>query len=161
MRARPDLWLTMLLVFFVATFGMNFQVTDRADVRGVFHTGAWLFGVASAVFALGALGGALLAARRARPSMRLMLVTAFAFGVLEVATGLMPAFWSFLVMLVPTGMALLMFTTAANSATQLATTPGGARPGDGPVHAGLPGRGAARARRWSAGWPSSSAPGSA
>jgi MFS family permease len=122
-RARPELWLTMLLVFFVATFGMNFQVTTALMSKGVFHTGASLFGLASATFALGALGGALAAARRARPSMRLMLGTAFVFGVLEVATGLMPVFWSFLVMLVPTGMAVLMFTTTANSTTQLATTP--------------------------------------
>jgi MFS family permease len=43
--------------------------------------------------------------------------------VLEVATGLMPVFWSFLAMLVPTGMAVLMFTTAANSTTQLGTMP--------------------------------------
>jgi MFS family permease len=102
-RARPDLWLTLVLVFFVATFGMNFQVTTALMSKGVFGTGASEFGLASAVFALGALGGALAAARRARPSMRLMLTTALAFGLFEVATGLMPVFWSFLVMLVPTG----------------------------------------------------------
>jgi MFS family permease len=122
-RARPELWLTLVLVFFVATFGMNFQVTTALMSKGVFGTGASEFGLASAMFALGALGGALAAARRARPSMRLMLTTALAFGLLEVATGLMPVFWSFLVMLVPTGMAVLMFTTAANSTTQLSTTP--------------------------------------
>ena len=118
-RARPSLWLTLALVFFVATFGMNFQVTTALMSRGVFHTGAGAFGLASTMFAVGALGGALLAARRARPGMRLMLGTALAFGVLEVAAGLMPTFWSFLALLVPTGFALLMFTTTANSATQL------------------------------------------
>jgi MFS family permease len=122
-RARPNLWLTLALVFFVATFGMNFQVTNALMSRGVFHTGAGAFGLASTMFAVGALGGALLAARRARPGMRLLLTTALAFGVLEVATGLMPTFWSFLVLLVPTGLALLMFTTTANSTTQLGTTP--------------------------------------
>jgi MFS family permease len=121
-RARPNLWLTLGLVFFVATFGMNFQVTTALMSRGVFHTGAGAFGLASTVFAVGALGGALLAARRARPGMRLLLTTALAFGVLEVAAGLMPTFWSFLVLLVPTGLALLMFTTTANSTTQLGTT---------------------------------------
>jgi len=54
--------------------------------------------------------------------MALLLVTSFAFSALEVITGLMPYFWSFLLMLVPTGLALLTLTTAANSATQLATT---------------------------------------
>jgi MFS family permease len=110
-------------MFFVATFGMNFQVTTALMSRGVFHTGAAAFGLASAAFAGGALGGALLAARRARPGMRLMLTTALAFGVLEVAAGLMPTYWSFLALLVPTGVALLMFTTTANSATQLGTPP--------------------------------------
>jgi MFS family permease len=122
-RARPDLLLTLALLFFVATFGMNFQVTNALMSRLVFHTGAGAFGVASAVFAAGALGGALLAARRSRPGMRLLLTTALAFGALEVAAGLMPTFWLFLVLLVPTGLTLLMFTTTANSTTQLSTTP--------------------------------------
>ena len=121
-RARPNLWLTLALMFFVATFGMNFQVTTALMSRGVFHTGAAAFGLASAAFAVGALGGALLAARRARPGMRLMLTTAFAFGMLEVVAALMPTYWSFLALLVPTGVALLIFTTTANSATQLGTT---------------------------------------
>jgi MFS family permease len=121
-RARPPLMMTMILIFFVATFGMNFQVTNALMSRTVFHTGAGAFGLASAMFAVGALGGALLAARRARPTMRLLFVTAFAFAVFEVIAGLMPGYWTFLVALVPTGVALLTFTTAANSSTQLATT---------------------------------------
>ena len=121
-KERPALWMTMALIFFVATFGMNFQVTNALMSREVFGTGAAAFGIASTMFAVGALGGALLAARRSRPTMALLLVTSFAFSALEVITGLMPYFWSFLLMLVPTGLALLTLTTAANSATQLATT---------------------------------------
>ena len=121
-KERPALWMTMALIFFVATFGMNFQVTNALMSREVFGTGAASFGIASTMFAVGALGGALLAARRSRPTMALLLVTSFAFSALEVITGLMPYFWSFLLMLVPTGLALLTLTTAANSATQLATT---------------------------------------
>jgi MFS family permease len=121
-RARPELWLTLVLVFFVATFGMNFQVTTALMSRGVFHMGASEFGLAGAAYALGALGGALVSARRAQPGMRLLLTAALAFGVFEVVAGLMPVFWLFLVMLVPTGLAVMMFTTTANSATQLGTT---------------------------------------
>jgi MFS family permease len=121
-RARPNLWMPLVLIFFVSTFGMNFQVTNALMSRGVFHTGAGAFGVASALFAVGALGGALLAARRARPSMTLLMVTAFAFSVFEILTGLMPDFLLFLVMLVPTGLTLLTLTTAANSTMQLGTT---------------------------------------
>jgi MFS family permease len=120
-RARPALWMPLVLVFFVATFGMNFQVTTALMSREVFRAGAGAFGIASAAYAAGALGGALLAARRGRPSLRLLLVTSLAFGALETGTGMMPAFWSFLVALVPTGLAVLIFTTAANSWTQLGT----------------------------------------
>jgi MFS family permease len=120
-RARPQLWITMILIFFVATFGMNFQVTNALMSRAVFHTGASAFGIASTMFAVGALGGALIAARRSRPTLRLLMAVSFAFSVLEIGTGLAPYYWAFLIALVPTGMALLTFTTAANSATQLAT----------------------------------------
>ena len=59
-RARPSLWTLMVLVFFVATFGMNFQVTNALMSRLVFHAGAGAFGLGSTVFAVGALAGALL-----------------------------------------------------------------------------------------------------
>ncbi len=120
-RSRPDLLLTMILVFFIATFGMNFQVTTALMSRVVFHTGAGRFGVASAVFAAGALCGALAAARRGRVGMRLLVWTALAFGALEVGTGLMPTYWLFLLLLLPTGMAVISFSTAANSSVQLGT----------------------------------------
>jgi MFS family permease len=122
-KDRPSLSMPMVLIFFVATFGMNFQVTNALMSRQLFHTGATAFGLASAVFAAGGLAGALLAARRGRPGSRLLVTAAFAFGILEVVTGLMPSFWSFLVLLVPTGLVLLTFNTAANSATQLGTSP--------------------------------------
>jgi MFS family permease len=121
--ARPALLWPMVLIFFVATFGMNFQVTNALMSRQVFHTGATAFGVASAVFAAGALAGALLAARRRQPGLRLLVIAAFSFGVLEVVSALMPSFWLFLALLVPTGLALLTLSTAANSVVQLGSAP--------------------------------------
>jgi MFS family permease len=120
-RARPGLWMPLILVFFVSTFGMNFQVTTALMSRTVFHTGASAFGLASAVFALGALGGALLAARRSRPTLQLLLATSLAFSIFEIVTGMVPSYLAFVLALVPTGVAVLTFTTAANSSTQLNT----------------------------------------
>jgi MFS family permease len=122
-RARPALWMPMILLFFVSTFGMNFQVTTALMARTVFHTGASAFGLGSAAFAVGALGGALLAARRSRPTLPLLLATSFAFSILEIVTGVVPDYLTFLLALLPTGLTLLMFTTAANSSTQLNTAP--------------------------------------
>jgi MFS family permease len=123
LRGEPRIWLPMTMLFFVATFGMNFQVTTALMSRGVFHTGAGAFGLASTAYAAGALGGALLAARRRYPSVRLQIAVALAFGILEAASGLMPAYWAFLLLLLPTGLSVVMYTTAANSATQLGTDP--------------------------------------
>src|SRR5262249_57147412 len=63
--------------------------------------------------------GSLGAARRSRPGMRLLIGTGLAFGLLEAVTGLMPSYWSFLILLVPTGMAVISFTTLANASVQL------------------------------------------
>jgi MFS family permease len=123
LRGAPRIWVPMTMLFFVATFGMNFQVTTALMSRGVFHTGAAAFGLASTAYAAGALGGALLAARRRRPSVRLQVAVALAFGILETASGLMPAYWAFLLLLLPTGLSVVLYTTAANSATQLGTDP--------------------------------------
>ncbi|MFI6518573.1 MFS transporter [Spirillospora sp. NPDC050679] len=123
-RGRRDLVMVLVLVGFVATFGMNFQITTALVAREVFHTGATSFGLASTMLAVGALTGALLAARRAtRPRLRVLLVAAALFGLLEMATGLMPVYWAFLVLLVPTGIALMTFTTAANATMQLGVAP--------------------------------------
>jgi MFS family permease len=118
-RSSPDLLMTMVLVCAIATFGMNFQVTTALMSRVVYHTGAGRFGLASAVFALGALIGALVSARGGRMGMRVLVWISLAFGLLEVASGLMPDYWSFLVLLVPTGLAVITFSTTANSSVQL------------------------------------------
>lgn len=118
-RERRELLLVLSLVGFVGAFGMNFQVSTSLIATQVFHTGADGFGLGSTMLAVGALSGALLAARRRRPSRRLVIVAALAFGVSEFITGFMPTYPTFLVMLVPTGMALLTFTTAANALMQL------------------------------------------
>jgi MFS family permease len=120
--SRPDLKLMFVLLFFVSTFGMNFQVTNALMATQVYHTGAGAFGLASTAFAVGALGGALLAARRGRPSLTRLLVMSMAFSLAEIAGSLMPSFVLFLLLLVPTGLTLLSFSTAANSVTQLSTT---------------------------------------
>src|SRR5690606_38986890 len=107
-RAHRDLVLVLVLVGFVAMFGMNFSTTVALIAKEVFNTGASAFGLASSMLALGAFTGALLAARRvSRPRLRMLVGAAVLFGLLEVVTGLMPTYWSFLVLLVPTGIAMM------------------------------------------------------
>jgi len=122
-RSRPDLVTVMALVFFVGTFGLNFQLTTALMATEVFDKGAGQFGLLGSVMALGSLAGALLAARRGRPRLRLLLLAALAFGLIEVLAALMPTYLLFALLLVPVGISALTFITAANSTMQLGVDP--------------------------------------
>jgi MFS family permease len=122
--SHADLMLAMVLAFVVGTFGFNFQVTIALMSREVYGLGAAGFGLLSTFFAVGSLTGALLSTRRSiRPRRGFLVGSVVVFGVLTVVTGLMPAYWSFAVLLVPTGAAGLVFSVANNSFVQLGADP--------------------------------------
>ena len=123
-RARPDLLVPMVMVFMIGTFGLNFQITLALVTKEVFGRGAGSYGLLSAMIAVGSLVGALASARRdGPPRQRTLFLAAVAFGLLEVAVGLAPTFELMALLLVPTGIAILTFTTTANSIVQLGTSP--------------------------------------
>lgn len=119
---NPVLLLTLSIVAFVATFGLKFQVTLALMAKEVFLTSAGGYGVLSSAVAVGSVAGALYAARRARPRLRLVVGAAISFGVLLIVTAVMPTYWTVAAMLVPTGVAALTFNTAANSTVQLTSS---------------------------------------
>ena len=118
-RDRRQLAVPILLVFMVGTFGLNFQITLALVAKTVFDKGPSQFGLLTSAFAFGSLIGALLSARRSAPTPRRMLASALVFGVLEVVVGLAPTFTSMALILVPTGAAVLTFTTTTNALVQL------------------------------------------
>ena len=123
-RSRPDLLVPIVLVFMVGTFGLNFQITLALVVKEVFQRSAGAYGLLSAFLAVGSLLGALGSARRTGPPrQRTLFAAVLAFGVLEVAVGLAPTYAVMAVLLVPTGVAVLTFTTTANAIVQLGSAP--------------------------------------
>jgi MFS family permease len=123
-RARPDLVRTMILIFIFGTFGLNFAITCALMAKQVFHRGASGYGLLSTALAVGAFCGAILATRRSkRPSSLFLLGMASLFSVAEILSGLMPNFIATAIVLVPTGLAMLAVTTAANSHIQLGVAP--------------------------------------
>jgi len=123
-RARPDLLVPIVLVLMVGTFGLNFQITLALVVREVFDRGAGAYGLLSAFLAAGSLLGALASARRQGvPRQRTLFLAVLAFGLLEVAVGLAPSYEVMALLLLPTGAAVLTFTTTANSLVQLGSAP--------------------------------------
>ncbi|HUR52069.1 MAG TPA: MFS transporter [Mycobacteriales bacterium] len=122
-RERRELAVPILLVLMVGTFGLNFQITLSLVAKQVFHRGASQFGLLTSAFAVGSLIGALASARRSAPTARRMVAAAAVFGVLEVVVGLAPTFQSMMLLLIPTGAAVLTFTTTANALVQLGSEP--------------------------------------
>jgi MFS family permease len=122
-RKRPDLMLPIVLAGVIGTFGFNFQMTTALLAKETFHRSAAGYGLLSTVLAVGSLGGALLAARRQRPRRLLLLGSAIGFGVMTLVAGLMPTYGWFAVALVPTGVLALTFSTSANSAVQMGSSP--------------------------------------
>lgn len=122
-RSRPDIVLILVTVGMVGTFGLNFQLTTALMARLVFDKGASEYGLLGSIMAIGSLAGALLAARREHPRLRLVLGATAAFGVFAIVAALMPTYTLFAVALVPVGLASLTLMTAANSTVQLSTPP--------------------------------------
>lgn len=119
-RRHPDVVLLLVLVGLVSTLGINFFMTLAIVARNVFGRGAESYGLLTSALAVGCLLGAVLAARRVgRPRLRTVLGAGALFGVAELATGVMPTYLLTALLLVPTGLAQLVFTTAANAAVQL------------------------------------------
>jgi MFS family permease len=118
-RGRPDLLVLVAVVFFTGTFGLNFQLTTALMATEVFGKGAGEYGLLGSVMAIGSFSGALVAARRVRVRLRLVIGAAIAFGLVEVAAGLMPTYETFALSLIPVGVASLTTMTAANARMQL------------------------------------------
>ncbi|WP_285529099.1 MFS transporter [Streptomyces lavendulae] len=120
---RPELVWPIVLVGFIGTFGFNFPIWLSAFVGDVFHGDAGTYGLFNTLIAAGSLVGALLAARRGRARLRLLVTAAALFSVLLVMTALAPSFWLFAVLLVPVGVFGLTVNVVANSSVQMATDP--------------------------------------
>lgn len=122
-RSRPDLLLLLTCVFFVGTFGMNFQMTSALMATEVYGKGASAYGILGSILAIGSLAGALLAARRARPRLVVVVVAGMTFGVAEIIAGLMPSYLTFALILPLLGVSSLTMVTSANGLIQLTSAP--------------------------------------
>ena len=123
-RSRPDLKLILVAVFFAGTFGMNFQMTSALMATQVFEKGPGEYGLLGSTLAIGSLTGALLGARRVgRPRLRLVILAGLAFGIVEIALGLMPSYVAFAALTPLLGLSLLTMLNAANTTVQLSVGP--------------------------------------
>lgn len=122
-RSRPRLVLVLVILFFVGTFGLNFQMTLALMATQVFDKGAGEFGVLGTMVAIGSVTGALMGARRGAPRLRVVPLAALGFGFAEIVGGVMPNFLLFAAILVLVGFMQMTVVNATNATIQLSVAP--------------------------------------
>jgi MFS family permease len=120
---RRDLKTLMLMIFLFSTFGLNFPIFISTMSVSVFHANAAEYGLLTSMMAIGSVTGALLAAGRTHPTMKLLVGAAAVFGVGCGLAAVMPGYRMFGVMLIIIGIAAQTYSTSNNSVVQLSTEP--------------------------------------
>ncbi len=121
--SRPDLKVVLLMLFMIGTFGINFPIFISTMSVTVFHQGASQYGLLTSMMAVGSITGALLAARRSKPHLGILLMAGAIFGCGFSLAAIMPTYALFGAALVVIGISAQTFTTSSLSLVQISTDP--------------------------------------
>jgi MFS family permease len=118
--AKPTIVWPLVLVAFVAVFGMQLPVllTAAASPEG-YGTGSAGYGLYSSMAAVGAFGGAFFAAGRSLLRLRSLVVAVLIYGLITAFIGIAPASALFLAGIVGAGATRVTFMVSADAMVQL------------------------------------------
>ena len=122
-RDTPELLVPLLMIALVGTLAWEFQVTLPLMASNVFGGGAGAYGVMASVMGLGAVGGGLISAARARPRARALCIAAIGWGIAITAAAFAPTLPLELAALVFVGYGSITFNSYAKPTLQLAAEP--------------------------------------
>jgi MFS family permease len=122
--ARPDLYVVMLVVFFVATFGLNMQIFNALMATKEFGKGPASFGLLGTYVAIGSLTGALISARLERHRRTIFVIKGgVAFSLAIALLSLAPTYLWYSLWLPICGLSALTMLITANSLIQVNCDP--------------------------------------
>jgi MFS family permease len=122
--ARPDLYVVMLLVFFAATFGLNFQIFNALMATKEFGKGPASYGLLGTFIAIGSLTGALLSARLERfRTTRFIIKLGIVFSLAVIVLSVLPTYTWYSLWLPFCGVTALTMLISANSYVQTKSDP--------------------------------------
>ena len=110
----------LIVVTVVSTVGFNFHVLVPLLASQTLEVDAEMFGILSAVFGLGALGGALATATLREASPRVFLAGGVGFSLAMLALALAHSVAAALALLFALGISFSLLTASANALVQLA-----------------------------------------
>lgn len=123
-KARPDIYVVMLMVFFLATFGLNFQIFNALMATQEFGLGPADFGLMGTFIAIGSLSGAIGSARLERfRNTKFVIRGGIAFSASIMVLSILPNYISYVIWLPICGVTALTTLVSANSIVQTSTDP--------------------------------------
>ena len=121
-RARPDIYVVMIMVFALSTFGLNFQIFNALMATQEFGLGPASFGLMGTFVAIGSLSGAIGSARLERlRTTRFVIVGGVFFSISIMALSLLPNYTTYIFWLPICGLTALTTLVSANSIVQTST----------------------------------------
>ncbi|CAN2221488.1 ProP Permeases of the major facilitator superfamily [Candidatus Nanopelagicaceae bacterium] len=123
-KARPDIYVVMLMVFFLATFGLNFQIFNALMATQEFGLGPASFGLMGTFIAIGSLSGAIGSARLERfRNTKFVIKGGIAFSISIMVLSIIPSYSLYILWLPICGVTALTTLVSANSIVQTSTDP--------------------------------------
>lgn len=123
-RARLDIYVVLLIVFFISTFGLNFQVFNALMATKEFGLGAASFGLMGTFVAIGSFTGAVGSARLERfRSTKFVIKGGIIFSISVIILSLLPTFTMYMIWLPICGVSALTTLVSANSIVQTSSDP--------------------------------------
>ena len=123
-KARPDIYVVMLMVFFLATFGLNFQIFNALMATQEFGLGPASFGLMGTFIAIGSLSGAIGSARLERfRNTKFVIKGGILFSISIMVLSIIPSYTLYILWLPICGLTALTTLVSANSIVQTSTDP--------------------------------------
>jgi len=123
-KARPDIYVVMLMVFFLATFGLNFQIFNALMATQEFGLGPASFGLMGTFIAIGSLSGAIGSARLERlRNTKFVIKGGILFSISIMTLSIIPSYTLYIFWLPICGLTALTTLVSANSIVQTSTDP--------------------------------------
>ena len=118
--ARPDIYVVMLIVFFMGTFGLNFQIFNALMATQEFGKGPASYGLLGTFIAIGSFSGAIASARLERfRKTRFVILGSGAFSLAIMVLAIMPTYTAYAIFLPFCGITALTTMITANSIVQV------------------------------------------
>ena len=122
--ARPDIYVVMLIVFFLGTFGLNFQIFNALMATKEFGKGPAAYGLLGTFVAIGSFSGAIASARLERfRKTRFVILAAGAFALAILVLSILPNYTAYAIFLPICGVTALITMITANSIVQVNSDP--------------------------------------